>query len=145
MSFHISTHLLGATPLWLAEQSINMWAVAHQSWSIEKLHLKIIAGRAVQGAEHKSNGFFLQMCEDEARGTVMFSSGPEQQILAKKNKPAFAEGSAVLRQSPEACQDASIKGEGGRKGRGRERRALQKLRAASSTAQFKSNISPACH
>lgn len=84
MSFHISTHVLGATPLWLAEQSINMWAVAHRSWSIEKLHLKIIAGRAVQGAEHKSNGFFLQMCEDEAQGTVVFSSGPEQHIFAKK-------------------------------------------------------------
>lgn len=113
-----------------------MWAAALRSWTIEKLHLKIIAGRAAQGAEHKSNGFFLQMCEDEAKGTDVLLSDRGQNILAKKGA-AFAEGSAELRQSPEACQDASITGEAGREGRGRQRRALQKLQAASSTAHLK--------
>lgn len=117
ISFHNLTHLLGATPPWLAEQSINMWAVALRSRSIEKLHLKIIAGRAVQAAEHKSNGFFLQMCEDEARGTDVLSSGHGQHILTEK-KCSTCGGSAVLRRSPEACQDVSITGEAGREGRG---------------------------
>lgn len=121
-----------------------MWAAALRSWTIEKLHLKIIAGRAAQGAEHKSNGFFLQMCEDEAKGTDVLLSDRGQNILAKKGA-AFAEGSAELRQSPEACQDASNTGEAGREGRGEAEASAAKTPGCLINSTFKANISPACH
>lgn len=94
-----------------------MWAAALGSWSIEKLHLKIIAGRAVQGAEHKSNGFFLQMCEDEAQGTDVLSSGGGQHILANK-KRHLQGGQRCRGRAPRPVR--MLPSQGREEGRGRE-------------------------